>query len=102
MPQPAKPDSNAPDRSPAALIIIDMLNDLEFEGGDRLLAHAVPVAESILALKRRARAVSIPVIYANDNFGRWRSDLHDTVDHCLHDGVRGQPLAERLRPDTHD
>jgi nicotinamidase-related amidase len=46
--------------------------------------------------------VGIPVIYANDNFGRWRSDLRDTVDHCLHEHVRGRALAQRLRPDERD
>jgi len=102
MPQPAKPDSNAPDRSPVALIIIDMINDLEFEGGDQLLTHALPVVEAIAALKQRARAAAIPVIYANDNFGRWRSDLRDTVEHCLHDNVRGQRLAQRLKPSQED
>jgi nicotinamidase-related amidase len=85
-----------------ALIIIDMINDLEFEGGDQLLAHALPVVEAIAALKQHARAAGIPVIYANDNFGRWRSDLRDTVEHCLHDGVRGQRLAERLEPSGED
>jgi nicotinamidase-related amidase len=38
------------------------------------------------------------VIYANDNFGRWRSDLHAVVRHCLRPGVRGQPIARLLRP----
>ena len=51
---------------------------------------------------RRARAADIPVIYANDNFGRWRSDFREVVEHCLHDGVRGQVLAETLHPDPDD
>lgn len=93
---------NAPDHSPAALLIIDMINDLEFEGGARLLPQAVAAAKRIAALKRRARAAGVPVIYANDNFGRWRSDFRQAVDHCLRDGVRGQPLAEILQPDEDD
>jgi nicotinamidase-related amidase len=93
---------NAPDSSPVALLVIDMINDLEFEGGERLLPHAVRAAARIAALKRRARASRVPVIYANDNFGRWRSDFREVVEHCLEDGVRGQPLAELLRPDPED
>jgi nicotinamidase-related amidase len=93
---------NAPDTSPVALLIIDMINDLEFEGGERILDDAVAVADRIAALKRKARAAGVPVIYANDNFGRWRSNFRDVVDHCLSEGVRGRPLAERLRPERED
>ena len=60
------------------------------------------MAERIAALKRRAKAAGIPAIYVNDNFGRWQSDFNAQVEHCLNDGVRGQPLAELLRPDEDD
>lgn len=93
---------NAPDHSPAALLIIDMINDLEFEGGGRLLPQAVAAARRIAALRRRARTAGVPVTYANDNFGRWRSDFRQAVDHCLRDGVRGKPLAEILPPEKDD
>jgi nicotinamidase-related amidase len=93
---------NAPDHCPVALLIVDMINDLEFEGGARVLRGALRVARRVAALKRRARAARVPVIYANDNFGRWRSDFREAVDHCLHDGVRGQPLADLLRPEPED
>ena len=99
---PEQPDDSAPDRCAAALIIIDMINDLEFEGGEQLLQHAAPAAHAIAQLKARATAHGMPVIYANDNFGRWRSDFHQAVEHCLHDEVRGQILAERLRPGPDD
>jgi nicotinamidase-related amidase len=46
--------------------------------------------------------VNVPVIYANDNFGRWRSDFREVVEHCLRGGVRGRPLAELLRPGPED
>ena len=92
----------APDASPAALLVIDMINDLEFEGGEKLLPQAVRAARRIAALKVRARQAGIPVIYANDNFGRWRSDFREVVRHCLDDGVRGRPLAELLLPKRDD
>jgi len=93
---------NAPDSAAAALLVIDMINDLEFEGGDVLLPQLLPAAERIAALKARARKAGIPVIYANDNFGRWRSDFREGVEHCLRDGVRGQPVVEALRPAEDD
>ena len=93
---------SAPDKSDVALLLIDVINDLEFPEGDKLLAHALPMAGQIAALKRRAKAENIPVIYANDNFGRWRSDFIAQVEHCLQEGVRGQPIVELLRPDKDD
>jgi nicotinamidase-related amidase len=93
---------NAPDKSPIALLLIDVINDLEFDDGDRLLEYALPMANRIAELKRRARTANVPVIYVNDNFGRWRSDFTAQVEHCLSDGVRGRPIAELLKPDAED
>jgi nicotinamidase-related amidase len=93
---------NAPDSSPVALLIIDTINDLEFDGGERLLRRALPMARRIAALKKRATAAGIPAIYVNDNFGRWRSDFRRIVAHCLEDDVRGAPVAALLVPDEND
>jgi nicotinamidase-related amidase len=93
---------NAPDKSDTALLLIDVINDLEFPEGDQLLQHARPMAERLVALKRRAKAARVPTIYVNDNFGRWQSNFNAQVDHCLHDDVRGRPLAELLKPDDDD
>jgi nicotinamidase-related amidase len=93
---------SAPGRSGVALLIIDMINDLEFQGGEALLRFAVPMAEKILQLKRKAGMAGISIVYVNDNFGKWRSDFNTLVKHCLNDGVRGQPVAELLKPDHND
>jgi nicotinamidase-related amidase len=93
---------NAPDKSEIVLLLIDVINDLEFPGGDELLQSALPAAESIARLKERARQAHVPVIYANDNFGRWRSDFNRIVEHCLRNDVRGRPIAELLTPDDDD
>jgi nicotinamidase-related amidase len=93
---------NAPDRSEAVLLLVDVINDLEFPGGERMLDAALEAAERIVALRERADEAGIPVVYANDNWGRWRSNFLDVVDHVLRDGVRGRPIAERLRPRPDD
>jgi nicotinamidase-related amidase len=93
---------SAPDKSDVALLLIDVINDLEFPEGDQLLRYALPMARHIADLKRRARGEGIPVIYVNDNFGRWRSDFSAQVQHCLKDGARGKPVVELLRPDEDD
>jgi nicotinamidase-related amidase len=93
---------NAPDKSDIALLLIDVINDLDFPEGDQLLKYALPMAKRIVALKWRAREAKVPVIYVNDNFGRWKSSFTTQVEHCLHDGVPGQPLVELLHPEEDD
>jgi nicotinamidase-related amidase len=85
-----------------ALLLIDIINDLDFPGADQLLQQALPMARHIALLKKRAKEEKVPVIYVNDNFGRWRSDFNSQVDHCLQDGVRGKPIVELLRPEKDD
>jgi nicotinamidase-related amidase len=93
---------NAPDKASVALLLIDLINDLDFPEGEQLLAQTLPILPKIVALKERARQAGAAVIYVNDNFGRWRSDFSAQVEHCLHDRVRGQPIAEKLRPEAED
>jgi len=93
---------NAPDKADVALLLIDVINDLEFPEGEQLLPHALAMAERLVELKRRAKRSRVPAIYVNDNFGRWKSDFNAQVEHCLHDGVRGQRLAELLKPEDDD
>lgn len=93
---------SAPDRCSVALLLIDWINDLEFPSGERLLKRALPAAKATARLRARARRAGVPVIYCNDNFGRWRSDFRSTVRHCLDDEVRGEPIARLLEPDEED
>jgi isochorismate hydrolase len=44
----------------------------------------------------------VPTIYVNDNFGQWRSDFRQLVERCLHEHVRGEPVARLLTPDEED
>jgi nicotinamidase-related amidase len=85
-----------------ALLLIDVINDMEFPEGDKLLRQALPAARKIAELKKRAKAAEVPAIYVNDNFGRWRSDFQKQVRHCLNDGVRGEPIARLLMPENDD
>jgi len=93
---------NAPDKSEAALLLIDVINDLEFVGGEQLLPHALRMARAIARLKARAKNYGVPVVYANDNFGRWRSDFSRLLRHCIEDGVRGEGVAKLLLPTDDD
>ena len=92
---------SAPDKSGAALLLIDVINDFDFPEGEQLLQLAIPVGKNIAGLTHRARAAGIPVIYVNDNFGRWQSDFKKIVDHALTEG-RGKQVVEMLLPEDDD
>ena len=89
---------SAPDECRVALLIIDMINAFEFEGAHTMLPRALAAAQATAALKRRARSAGVPVVYVNDNFGRWRSDFRSTLDYVLREGVAGRSIAELLKP----
>lgn len=94
--------SSVSERSAVVLVLIDVINRLDFEGSESLVRFALPMGHRILALKKRAKARSIPVIYVNDNFGRWKSDFKTVVDQCLSPDAPGRRLVELLRPEADD
>lgn len=95
-------NGSAPDSHHTALLLIDVVNDFEFPRGDELLEQALPIAPRIAELKRRAKAVGIPAVYVNENFGRWQSRFEQIVAECLRDGSRGRPFVEQLLPGEQD
>jgi nicotinamidase-related amidase len=88
--------------SAAALLLIDVINDCDFPESEELLKFAIPMAEKIATLASRARSAKVPVIYINDNFGRWRSDFKSIVRHCASEHSVGRPIVELLIPHEQD
>ena len=80
------------------MLILDMISDFGFEDGSRLFQAALPVARRIAKLKLRAGRAGVPVIYVNDNQGRWRSDFTALLRHSLREGSRGAPIVRMLVP----
>lgn len=85
-----------------ALIIIDVINDLEFPGGENVLPWAEKAADKLLPVRDAAHAAEVPVIYANDNYGHWRSNFKDIVRYCTREGARGRDIALKLKPTEDD
>src|SRR5688572_19878399 len=73
---------SAPDECRVALLVIDMINAFDFDGAEAMLPRALAAAKATAALKRRARKADVPVVYVNDNFGKWRSDFRSILAHC--------------------
>jgi isochorismate hydrolase len=89
------------ERSPAVLLILDMISAFDFPDGAAVARAARRIAPAIAQLKGRAAAAGISCIYANDNPGRWRSDSHALISHCLA-SERGRNIVERVRPGDTD
>ena len=85
--------------NPLALLLIDVVNPLDFGGADRLLPQALDAARQIAALKARARAAHVPTIYVNDNYGRWDLGFREICDDVRQRRSRGLRLLELLAPD---
>jgi nicotinamidase-related amidase len=91
---------SAPDKSETALLIIDVINDLNFPEATQLLRYLPGMARQLAKLKVRAKKAGVPAIYVNDNFGRWRSDFRWLVEHCRKGKAR--EMVELLAPEEDD
>ena len=85
-----------------ALLLIDVVNDLAFDGSESLISEAEPMSKRLADFKRRATRAGIPAVYVNDNFGQWRSDFRRTVAHCTSRSSPGRLVSKRLRPTSKD
>lgn len=91
-----------PANGKTALLVVDVINDLEFPGGEKVLPWARRMVERLLPVLDRARHHGVPVVYVNDNFGHWRSNFTDVVRHCTRHGARGRDVVLRLVPAKED
>jgi nicotinamidase-related amidase len=87
---------------PAALLLVDLVNPLDFPGGDVLLRRAVPMAERIAALQQRTRRAGIPTVYVNDNFGAWHLGFRELVEQVRSGRAPGRALLDAITPDPRE
>ena len=93
---------NVPDSAAAVLLLVDVINDLDFPENQPLLHKADELARSIARLKARCQHAGIPCIYVNDNRGRWRSDSANLLKECLSKNSPGRNFVRRLVPKKND
>jgi nicotinamidase-related amidase len=86
----------------SGLLLIDVINDFEFPESRRLLRHAIPAAQRLARLKHAAKEAGVPVIYVNDNFGRWQSTFQEQIERCVAADCPGHPVASLLVPEKND
>jgi nicotinamidase-related amidase len=94
--------SSKPALANTALLLIDVINDMDFDGSSALLRNALPAAKKIARLRDRMRAAEVPVIYVNDNFGHWQSDFNQQIQRCIAPDCPGSKVASLLVPTATD
>ncbi len=83
-----------------ALLIVDMINKLDFKGGENLLSYIEPMVEPLLTLKKHTKEQGIPTIYVNDNFGLWREDIKSLINQSRN-GI-GKDIVDQFIPEKDD
>jgi nicotinamidase-related amidase len=76
-----------------ALLLVDVIKDFRHEDGDALLDWYRRRHAALLSLLDEARAAGTPVIYANDDDGRWDSNAHRLVREAVEYGKAGDLVA---------
>ena len=87
------PFRDAP-RGQTALLILDMINDMDFAGADAMLGPTAKAAKTILKLRDAADRAGLPTIYVNDNFGEWHSERYRLVERALGSGDTHEFVAK--------
>jgi nicotinamidase-related amidase len=94
--------SRQSEQDKTCLLIIDMINEFTFDGAAKLFPEIERTAQHIAVLKRRMKEGRLPIIYVNDNFGKWQSDFRKLVARCLEEKCRGKTIAQVLHPEEDD
>jgi nicotinamidase-related amidase len=82
----------------SALLLVDFINLLDFDGAQRLAPRAIAAAKRTTGLKAWAKRQRIPCIYVNDNFGDWKRPFDSLVQACEARGGAARTLVRLLAP----
>lgn len=84
----------------AALLVVDMMTDLDFPGGKEMLPGVLSAAKAIAGLIADARAAGVPIVYVNDNYGQWHSERSRLIERV--EGTLAHEVVDLLRPEGDD
>ena len=85
-----------------AMLVIDMINDLDFPEAEGMWDRLEAASRRIAALREACRTAGVPVVFVNDNFGQWHSERSKLIEHCRSKSSRAEALIDALPPDDED
>eukprot|EP01111_Echinosteliopsis_oligospora_P014036 TRINITY_DN5198_c0_g1_i1.p1 TRINITY_DN5198_c0_g1~~TRINITY_DN5198_c0_g1_i1.p1 ORF type:complete len:246 (-),score=61.53 TRINITY_DN5198_c0_g1_i1:471-1208(-) len=88
--------------SHVALLLVDVVNDLSFEGNETIVKRGKEMAPRVKKLAAECRSRDIPVVYCNDNWSQWRCNWDGIIDHCLSSDSAGREMSQMLLPEKED
>ncbi|WP_226671536.1 isochorismatase family cysteine hydrolase [Metabacillus litoralis] len=83
-----------------AILIIDMINDFQFNYGPILAKQAEEISHNISSLKKRAKHANYPIIYINDHYELWQADFKKIATKCKNN--LSEDIIHRLYPEDDD
>ena len=86
----------------AAVLVIDMISDFDFEDGDKLFANALRIAPQIFQIKQYAREHKIPFVFVNDSYGKWHRDLGSFIEAIRKSNKKAEHILDLVRPKADD
>lgn len=89
-------ESGSPAGAGVAVLVLDMLSTYDHEDADRLAASAENAVPAVAELVEAARRAAVPVIYVNDNHGRWSPSAAELAEVAA--GGRRPDLVRPLTP----
>lgn len=81
-----------------ALVVVDVFNDFDHDDGEKLLQSFGERAANMAHALHDARRANVPVVYVNDERGRWRSDAPTLIRDAL--AGKGGELIRALTPEA--
>lgn len=85
------------------LLLVDVFSHFHFEDGEQLAKAQLASAPAVAAAAAACRQRGIPVIYCNDNFGRWHETWEAVFAFTAHEGLpAAADLLASLRPTQTD
>lgn len=82
------------------VIFVDLINDFNFPGGDKLLRNTKAILPHLEKLKKDAKKNNIPIIYVNDHYGLWQADFHKIIRQCTNQFSKD--IINTIKPDDDD
>jgi nicotinamidase-related amidase len=85
------------------LLLVDVFSHFGFKDGKQLADAELACASTIAAAAKMCRRHDVPVIYCNDNFGRWHETWEQVLAFTVNEGLPASgDLLARLRPEPTD